>query len=279
MFKLDRPYQEQVWRWLTRHPEISVGNDGEGDQMSLSDVEAHNKPAHQEVVKGNEEMDRLPYTPTVSSNYAADSSTSNAGLENTQTGQYEQSKPSSSHFHISTQPPPPRVSLLKVYASQDRRWYAAAGHGPDLERIPALEFACLSIIAAHGSNGILQPDLVKISGQDKRSVPVRTQNLHNKGYIVKKAMLFAGNRTSKCTLKRFANDAPLPQSIFSAIETPLRQVFDVLKDAKLMTWDDLKKSVVWKLVTLDVETMLQLIDRKGCVEAIQTIKVTRQSSA
>ena len=244
IFKVDRPYQEQVWRWLTRHPEISVGRDGEGDQMTLSDVEAHNKLAQQKTVRGSDEMNRVQGTPPDLSDPTAHLSTSNAELDVTINGLSEQSKHSSSDVHVSTEAPSPTVTILRVYTSQDRMWYAAAGHGPDLERIPALEFVCLSIIAAHGEHGIFQPDLVKISGQDKRSVPLRTQNLHDKGYIEKRTVLFSGNRTSLCMLKRFAREAVLPQSIFAKIEAPLRRVFEVLRDVKIMTWDDLKKRVV-----------------------------------
>ena len=247
--KVDRPYQEQVWRWLTRHPEISVGHDGEGNRMSLSDVEAHNMLAQQENAQGSDVMECAPDVTPDASNHTVDLSTPNQELYLNRNSQSGWSKPSKPDAVILTKATSRCVSTLRVYTSQDRMWYAAAGHGPDLERIPGLEFVCLSIIAAHRENGIFQPDLVRITGQDKRSVPLRTQNLHDKGYIEKRNVLFSGNRTSLCTLKRFAHQAVLPQSIFAYIEAPLRRVFDVLRDVKIMTWDDLKKSVVWIFVT------------------------------
>lgn len=88
-------------------------------------------------------------------------------------------------------------------------WHALAGHGPDLSKIKSLDFICLSIIAASGPKGILQNDLVRISGQDKRSLPARTDRLHNGGYIEKqrvRVQLVNPQRwvnTSKCSLKRF----------------------------------------------------------------------------
>ena len=77
-------------------------------------------------------------------------------------------------------------STLRLYTSEDRMWRALAGHGPDFTKIKALDFACLSIIGTRGKTGIYQHDLVQISGQDKRSLPARTDRLHNTGYITKK---------------------------------------------------------------------------------------------
>ena len=101
---------------------------------------------------------------------------------------------------------------IRLYASKNRMWHALAGHGPDSSKIKSLDFVCLSIIAAHGPQGILQHDLVRISGQDKRSLPARTDRLRNDGYIEKKrvsVVLYGPERllhTSKCTLKRFVNN-------------------------------------------------------------------------
>ncbi|ORY03208.1 hypothetical protein BCR34DRAFT_72607 [Clohesyomyces aquaticus] len=93
----------------------------------------------------------------------------------------------------------------RMYASQDRTWRAIAGHSVDLQKLPGMEFRLLSIIAAHGVDGILQPDLVKLSNQDKRSVPHRTDMLAKKGYIEKKPVHAAKMRTSLCIHKRFAH--------------------------------------------------------------------------
>ena len=105
----------------------------------------------------------------------------------------------------------PNLSI-RLYASKNRMWHAVAGHGPDSNRVKSLDFICLSIVAASGPKGIIQHDLVKISGQDKRSLPARTDRLHKDGYVEKKQVsvqLFNPTRvlhTSKCTLKRFVND-------------------------------------------------------------------------
>ena len=93
---------------------------------------------------------------------------------------------------------------LRVYASENRIWFAITGHGPDHTKVPGLDWKCLLIIAAHREKGILQPDLVRLSDQDKRSVPGRTARLHKRGYIVKSAVQGKGLPTSLCVLKRFA---------------------------------------------------------------------------
>ena len=117
---------------------------------------------------------------------------------------------------------------IRLYASTNRLWHTLAGHGPDLSKIKSLDFACLSIIAEHGPNGILQHDLVRISGQDKRSLPARTDRLCDDGYIEKKRVsvdLYDPERllhTSKCTLMRFVNDVSdsKKQTSMSACTSP-----------------------------------------------------------
>lgn len=90
-------------------------------------------------------------------------------------------------------------------------WHAVAGHDPDFGRVKSLDFICLSIIAACGPKGILQHDLTRISGQDKRSLPARTDRLRDGGYIEKTRVciqLSNPNRamhTSRCVLKRFVD--------------------------------------------------------------------------
>lgn len=73
-----------------------------------------------------------------------------------------------------------------------------------------MEFQCLSIIMSRQSKGILQADLTRITGQDKRSIPKRTQNLHDHGYIEKKPILFNGTKTSWLYGRKFA---PKPASL------------------------------------------------------------------
>ena len=94
----------------------------------------------------------------------------------------------------------------RFYTTQERIWYALTDHGVDWKRLPKLEFQCLSVIAAHGPSGILQPLVTEITGQDKRSVPKRTDALATKGYIIKESCLGGGTKTSVLRLKKFVKN-------------------------------------------------------------------------
>jgi len=132
-----------------------------------------------------------------------------------------------------------------LLASEDRQWQALAGHGVDYSLIRPLEFSLLSIISAAGSQGISQPELVKQSGQDKRSLPHRTDILANRGYIEKKSYKMKGANTSLCTLKKFVRPAEqkpfnvkdvmtaVPEDLFNYVFPPSaapvpERMFDVL---------------------------------------------------
>ena len=100
--------------------------------------------------------------------------------------------------------------VIRLYTSRHRMWYAITGHGPDDARVKSLDFVCLSVIAASGPKGILQHNLTSITGQDKRSLPGRTDRLCDGGYIVKEPeTTWVGEprrkmHTSRCTLARYA---------------------------------------------------------------------------
>lgn len=161
---------------------------------------------------------------------------------------------------------------LRLYTTEDRMWHTLTGHGPDVSKVPPLDFTCLGIIAAHGPNGIIQPNLVKISGQDKRSVPARTQRLCDNGYIIKRPTQAEGSRTSLCILKRFAADcSPHEPALaltwagpslgwvdttvtstlhpcFRSGETDLSAlsgaIFEILRETKIIAREDLKGRLV-----------------------------------
>ncbi|KAB8343216.1 hypothetical protein FH972_022806 [Carpinus fangiana] len=99
--------------------------------------------------------------------------------------------------------PPKNLQEAYLTVRTARIWHAIAGHGPDPKRLPAMSFTILSIIAWHGSSGILQPEITMLSGQDKRSVPKRTDELARNGYIEKRTVLSKGHKTSLCTLAKF----------------------------------------------------------------------------
>ncbi|KAF2225943.1 hypothetical protein BDZ85DRAFT_73500 [Elsinoe ampelina] len=116
-----------------------------------------------------------------------------------------------SNAQTSEIPPQRRAFLTKnvttrLTTTEDRIWHALADHGKDWKRLPKSEFQCLCVIAAHGRRGVLQPDVVQITGQDKRSVPGRTDKLAEKGYITKEPVLGGGSKTSFLRLKKFSNE-------------------------------------------------------------------------
>lgn len=112
----------------------------------------------------------------------------------------------------------------RVFTTEDRIWHAIAGHGPDSRRIPPLEFDILSIVAAHGSMGILQPTITKLTGQDKRSVPKRTDRLQEKGYISKETVVGGTGKTSLLRLKRFSRTQSLEDPLEENANHNLRPV-------------------------------------------------------
>ncbi|MBE3050316.1 hypothetical protein IMZ48_49040, partial [Candidatus Bathyarchaeota archaeon] len=63
-------------------------------------------------------------------------------------------------------------------------------------------------IASVMEEGILQGDLTRLVGQDKRSLPKRTDELARKGYVEKKPILARRCKTSKIWLKAFAPSTP-----------------------------------------------------------------------
>lgn len=105
--------------------------------------------------------------------------------------------------HDETDTPVSPYARKRLVTGDDRIWYAITGHGIDYKRIPNLEFEALAVIASHGAKGVLQPDVTAETGQDKRSLPKRTDNLAKNGYIVKTTVIARGTKTSLLKLKKF----------------------------------------------------------------------------
>ena len=209
---IDRPFLEQVWKWLIKNPGIRLGNHAGHKQLTLCEVEARNAAIDQSEQSAPASQDtNLPKV-------VAPSHASNA-LTTIQDGDITQTQQTTETTGVETEDAiVPQESKfnpgIRLYASENRMWHALAGHGPDFSKIKSLDFVCLSIIAACGPKGILQHDLVRISGQDKRSLPARTDRLRDGGYIEKKRVriqLVNPKRwlpTSQCILKRFVSSNP-----------------------------------------------------------------------
>ena len=141
--------------------------------------------------------------------------------------------------------------------SESRMYLAICGHEKDLSKVFESEFALLSVIASRRHEGIIQGDLTKVTGQDKRSVPRRTDVLQQKGYIVKRAIHAPGSKTSQLILTKFAQtlkkqnatgDVASPQHLLQTKETSrvvdikklTVKLFDLLHKRSLMTRMDIK---------------------------------------
>lgn len=98
----------------------------------------------------------------------------------------------------------------RLFVREETVWKALTGHGVDFKRIPPLEWKLIICIGSTKEVGISQPDLVRATGQDKRSVPRRTDFLSYKGYIVKRTHMVRGMKTSKLWLTKFAPELPAP---------------------------------------------------------------------
>jgi hypothetical protein len=150
--------------------------------------------------------------------------------------------------------PSSTTTAPRLYASQNRIWQAVAGHSIDLKKLPSMEFVLLSIIASHGASGIAQPDLVKISGQDKRSVPHRTDELAKKGYIEKTQMSTQKIRTSLCVHKRFIKadhflkGPGVIEDVFRnenfMVSSFPKLLYSVLKNVNIIAMRDLRRKLV-----------------------------------
>lgn len=149
--------------------------------------------------------------------------------------------------------PTTTTTAPRLYASQGRIWQALTGHSMDLKKVPTMEFALLSLIAANGAAGITQPELTQYSGQDKRSVPHRTDELARKGYIVKKPVQAGKARTSLCVHSKFVSQDHFTSS--GAMEDVFQKgqfvasgfallLYNTLKDAGVVLTRDIRKRLV-----------------------------------
>ncbi|PGH03657.1 transcription factor C subunit 3 [Blastomyces parvus] len=254
---VDRKFKQRAWVWLTRHPEVSVGQNREGNSLSLDEVESRcTKSTAKEPFSNSQKA--LP-----SGNGGSDAPGAQIQSDSDDT--------------------------LRVFVSEERMWLAIAGHERDHSRVPPLEFVLLSIIASRKWQGIMQLELPKLSGQDKRSVPKRTDSLSQKGYIEKKAVQVKSSRTSLCTLRQFVRSKPsdktgrsteentshAPGEPSNVIDFPilLEKLFNCLKEFKVITRNDLRAKLGmedrWRGRILG--RAIRKLERIGCVRRVRAI--------
>ncbi|TRX89542.1 hypothetical protein FHL15_009586 [Xylaria flabelliformis] len=172
--KYDLAVASKVWKWLADRSDVSIGVDRVCNHLSLEDVLV--LPEEQE-----------------------ESSSSGAGA-NTRV------PPGSRLYPRTSKEEAPKVRP-RLFVSEERQWRTVTGHGPDLKRVPLFEWRALVDIASVKEKGILQGDLVRLTGQDKRSLPTRTDALARKGYIIKQPIVLRGGKSSKLWLAQFSEYA------------------------------------------------------------------------
>ncbi|KAF3032717.1 hypothetical protein E8E12_002635 [Didymella heteroderae] len=174
--------------------------------------------------------------------------------------------------------PPANTTAPRLFASQNRIWQALTGHGIDLKKVPTMEFVLLSLIASHGAAGVTQPDLTAMSGQDKRSVPHRTDELCRKGYIDKKPVQSGKLRTSLCVHKKFVSDdhfltSGKVEDVFQykkfVLSGFVHLLYNKLKDAGVVPTRDIRKRLNVPMTTWNkraVQGALIRLDQTGMVK-------------
>ncbi|EEY13915.1 conserved hypothetical protein [Verticillium alfalfae VaMs.102] len=182
----DQSLLSSMWDWIRERDDISIGENRQWNHLTLEAVlampEPEAFPSPGQVDNALESFTTVPQSPKYH--------------EGGQVNQLRAGETLVAAFR-------PRI-----YASADRMWESIAGHSADFKRVPRLEWAALVGIATTKSDGILQGDLCRLIGQDKRSLPKRTDSLAQKGYITKRTTLVRGVKTSKMWLRRLAPSMP-----------------------------------------------------------------------
>ncbi|KAI4652052.1 hypothetical protein J4E93_002249 [Alternaria ventricosa] len=238
---LGRAFYERLWQWLTDHPDIRIVYQREVRQFTLSEFEAaelHETGTIGEtsatgLLQSSDNPIKAVEQPSKSL-FALRDSLRQHILGDQHDPQDLSTRPPETPIHPKlSRPrrnlpdgphrttavfddPSPDITAPRLYASQSRVWQALTGHGIDLKKVPAMEFVLLSLIAARGSAGITQPELINVSGQDKRSVPHRTDELARKNYISKISVQSNKMRTSLCIHNKFVSQNTFIES--SAVE-------------------------------------------------------------
>lgn len=219
-----------AWKWLVARPNVLVGNNRRWNKLSLDDVLAlpdPNRPG-QPIIKKVQADTNL-----------VDASSSQSNLQEADSSGAKPRGPS-------TRP--------RLFVTEETIWRAIAGHGIDYKRIPKLEWQLLQGIAQAKHAGILQGELRQLSGQDKRSVPKRTDFLAAKGYIAKRSIMVRASKTSKLWLINFA-----PSATTEATEQSVAKQYDMSRGALTQDLSPVPWHSKWSGADIDVETFAESI--------------------
>ena len=268
---------ERVWHWVSNHPDVRIIHQNEIRVYSLEEFEA--AEAQDSSTPGVTSSVKATQPVLTQGSEAAQPSTALTALSGALRDRLSVEKAGSKvRAAISSQAPvlksprqsprnvpqsiinatpifddpEPTITAPRLYASQSRIWQALTGHGIDLKRVPSMEFVLLSLIAARGATGIPQPELTQLSGQDKRSVPHRTNELARKGYIVKHPVQHAKIRTSLCVHTRFISQTTFLSS--GVVEDVYKEDSFVLAGFVHLLYSKLKDAGI--VPTRNIRTML-----------------------
>lgn len=162
-----------AWKWLISTGDVSIGPDGEWNHLTFDEIMSIPEDAGQAVAPPIDENKLEPAAPK--------------------------------HNKL------PKIRPC-IFVGEETIWKTLTGHGIDYKRVPNLEWKCLVAIGSTKEDGIIQGDLNRVTGQDKRSVPKRTDFLAQKGYIAKRTHMIRGMKTSKLWLTKFAPSLPVPSN-------------------------------------------------------------------
>jgi hypothetical protein len=280
---LGRKFYERIWQWLTSHHDIRIFYQKEPRRYTLSEFEA--AELHETGMIGKTSSIGSSCKPTnvilpskplstlgeaLRQRFSREQGTSNglttadySTLNLTPSRQLPRAIPEGpSDTTAAFDEPDPSITAPRLYASQGRIWQALTGHGMDLKKVPSMEFVLLSLIAARGADGIAQPDLVQLSGQDKRSVPHRTAELTRKGYIAK-INVQNKYRTSLLIHSKFVSQNTSIES--SAVKDVYRQdgTF-VVKNFPQLLYNKLGKSAIVQARNMRIELVRRALSIVHC---------------
>ena len=258
---IDRNFVAKLWKWLARHEDVSIGLDKEYNNLTFEALEAR----FPGILDLSSRATSLPVSAEASAQPQAEPQqlvvSDSQGL----------AAPS-----LCNDGPRMSVSIERIYL-------AICGHGPDPTRVFPMEYALLCTIAATRHNGILQGELGRTTGQDKRSVPKRTDALQAKGYIVKRTAWIGGHKTSRLILRRFADQRYSSgaggETTYTLRDVAL-QVFATLKENSFTTQDDLAMalSMTDPARSHVLSQVVRCLVQKKCLKKVRVAKGPGSSS-
>ncbi|KAI3396173.1 hypothetical protein diail_376 [Diaporthe ilicicola] len=166
-----------AWKWLLGTGEVSIGPEGEWNHLSFDEIMSIPEDAGGQAVAPPRD-----------------------------------GRPDVAATNVTAKPKKLPKVQPRIFVGEETIWKTLTGHGVDYKRVPNLEWKCLVVIGSTKEDGILQGDLNRATGQDKRSVPKRTDFLAQKGYIAKRTHMVRGMKTSKLWLTKFAPALPVPSN-------------------------------------------------------------------